>query len=306
MTLKDVIKEKIDRFDSAPARFQTEVEMAQNQIYHKILDKLEGLEVGEGGVVLPTPNNLAMIKELGTELRSIITDPDSKYMKSVSNFIDEFSGQKKLTTSLFEKTFDEDINVKDFEPLYKNSVQTATKLVANSAVTEHVTAFEDMLQTSIGSGDTYSNIVKNISTLIQGNDKIDGTLSRYAKQNAKDIFAVADRQYSKAIADRLDTIFWKYSGGLIDTSRPFCEARNGKVFHKKEIQEWASLGPWDGRAAGTTSETIFSLCGGYNCDHVLIPVALKYAPIKDLQRNIDNGNLDYDDLPEDIQMKLAA
>lgn len=315
--LKDIIHEKLDRINKIPAKFQTEVEISQKQIFNKILAKLNGLDLDPKGAVLPTSNNLAMIKELGTDLKKIISDPKGKYMDAVSSFINEFSEQKTLTNSIFNKTFEEAFNPKGFEPLFQNSVKTATSLVANSAVTEQVVAFEDMLQTAIGSGDTYNNIVKNISTLIQGDDKIPGTMQRYAKQNAKDIFSVADRQYSKAIADELDAQFFEWAGGLIATSRPFCIERDGNVYHKKEIEAWGSgkktqglnwpkNGKWAGRASGTSAQTIFALAAGYFCDHVPIPVGLKYVPIDVLRRAIKNGYIKKKDLPKDTKNNLYS
>lgn len=305
MTLREILKERIDLLDSSPTFFADNVEASQKQIFNQILDKLRDLNIDENGIVLPTNNNLAMIKELGKELQAIIQNPDNKYMKAVAEFTKDFLKSKDLTKTFFKKAFDEFENKKSFDAVYNSSVKTATGLVSKSAVSEQVVAFEDMLQTAIGSADSYNNIVKSISDLIQGNDKINGGLSKYAKQNAKDIFAVADRQYSKVISDDLGIQFYEYAGGLIDTSRPFCVKRNGNIYHAKEIEGWAD-DKWDGKAAGTTTNTIYTLLGGYGCDHVLIPVGLKYVPVDVLNRNIANGNINYDDLPEEIQEKLAA
>ena len=39
----------------------------------------------------------------------------------------------------------------------------------------------------------------------------------------------------------------------------------------------------------TNGATIFSLAGGYNCNHILLPVATEYVPKADLNRAIALG-----------------
>jgi hypothetical protein len=313
--IKELIKQRIKRLDTVPNSFANRVARSQHDIYQKILLKLDKIDVGMDGAVTQTPNNLALIKEISAELKKIVIDPLSPYSKSVKGFIEEFSEQKILNRSFYEESFEDFQNEKMYDQTYKTAVSNANKLVSQSAVNTLTTEFEDLLQTAIGSGDNYANIVKNIGDLIKGNSQIDGSLARYAKQNAKDIFAVADRQYSKAISDNLEVQFFQYSGGLIDTSRPFCEERNGKIFHKKEIEawgkgektlgmKWPKGGKWAGMASNTSAQTIFSLAGGYQCDHVMVPVALKYVPIDVIRRAIQQGFLKKSDLPEAIRAKL--
>lgn len=313
--IKELIKQRLKRLDTVPNTYYNRVVRSQHDIYQQILLKLDKLDVGMDGAVTQTPNNLALIKEISIELKKIVVDPTSPYSKSVKSFINEFSEQKILTRSFYKESFDDFENEPVYDQTYKTAVTNANKLVSQSAVQNLTTEFEDLLQTAIGSGDSYTNIVKNIGDLIKGNDKIDGSLARYAKQNAKDIFSVADRQYAKAISDNLEVQFFQYSGGLIDSSRPFCKERNGKIFHKKEIEawgegkrtlemKWPQSGKWAGMATNTSAQTIFSLAGGYQCDHVFVPVALKYVPIDVIRRAIKQGFVNRNSLPDSIKSRL--
>jgi len=58
---------------------------------------------------------------------------------------------------------------------------------------------------------------------------------------------------------------FKYAGGLIPTSRPFCSAHDGGIYTDNEIASiWT--GTWEGKAPGDP----FVVRGGYNCRHFFV------------------------------------
>jgi hypothetical protein len=65
-----------------------------------------------------------------------------------------------------------------------------------------------------------------------------------------------------------------YQGGLIKTSRDFCEDRNNKCFSEKEIMSWENLN-WEGKPQIGYNALID--CGGYNCRHRLDWISEEYA-----------------------------
>lgn len=314
-SIEDQIKERFERINSIPDKFISDVEKSQRQIFEKIQSKLEQLERLPDGRISLTTKNLALIEELGEDLKSVISQGSSRYTKAVEGFIGEFGTQKDIVKNFFEGEFEFE-NKPIYDKLYENATENSYDLVANAAVDQHISEFKDMLQTAVGSSENYVDTVKNIRTLIEGNENIDGGLARYAKQNAKDIFSVTDRQYSQQIANSLDIKFYQYSGGLIKTSRPFCVERHGKIFSAKEIEAWGAgkktlmlnwpkSGEWAGMAKGTSKETIFSLLGGYNCDHVLLPVGENKVPKDVWLRNIEQGFIEVEDIPEKIREKFG-
>lgn len=80
-----------------------------------------------------------------------------------------------------------------------------------------------------------------------------------------------------AVAEGLGLTNYLYSGGEIATTREFCTERDGQYFTEDEIKGWADE-EWDGKIDGTTEETIFDYCGGWNCRHELIPVSEAALP----------------------------
>jgi hypothetical protein len=92
-----------------------------------------------------------------------------------------------------------------------------------------------------------------------------GMLERYFNTNTFDLFQRLDRSVQNIYAERLGLNYAVYSGTIMDTTRPFCEARVNKVFDRKEIAGWANL-----QFAGKPKMyDPFMDCGGHNCRHHL-------------------------------------
>jgi hypothetical protein len=132
---------------------------------------------------------------------------------------------------------------------------------------------------------------KGMEQLVTGADvHTQGLMGRLYKE-AGDMFNQADRTLQKMSADTLGLSAYLYQGGLIDTSRPFCKARNGKAFTNAEVKTWGTskdkLGGYTKKAEGMFSGKTdpydpFVDCGGYSCRHGLhaIPnvVVLRLRP----------------------------
>jgi hypothetical protein len=95
--------------------------------------------------------------------------------------------------------------------------------------------------------------------------------------------SVIGRERINDTAKDLGLSWYRYIGGVIDTSRDFCIERDGGYYHEEEVQEWADE-DWDGKIEGTDSENIFTFCGGWNCRHSLVPVLKQTVPDEDLNR----------------------
>ena len=87
------------------------------------------------------------------------------------------------------------------------------------------------------------------------------------------MFARHDRNVQKKYAERIGLRTFIYTGGLIQTSRDFCEDRNGKVFTIEEAEEWKDLN-WDGKPE--IYNPLIDL-GGYNCRHFPAWISAKEA-----------------------------
>lgn len=89
---------------------------------------------------------------------------------------------------------------------------------------------------------------------------------RYFSRWTHDIYSQMQRIGANRIRIDLGLKYAIYQGGLIATSRDFCEERNNKCFSDDEIMSWKNL-DWVGKPEIGYNPLID--CGGYNCRHRL-------------------------------------
>jgi hypothetical protein len=148
---------------------------------------------------------------------------------------------------------------------------------------------------------------RQLSVLKESGNLLRTKLSEYTAiqrtrlvNQANDAFNEINRGLVNYFAKKADVEWYLYDGPLAEVNRDFCRERVGKVFHIDEIRKWADL-EWKGKKKGTNSKTIFDFCGGYNCEHQLIPVptgALTKTEIKEHNRQVRKDVKEImDDLP---------
>ncbi len=135
------------------------------------------------------------------------------------------------------------------------------KLFSSTAIAQRVA---ELVNRAIGARMPLADFRRLFRSVLVGTPG-NGMLERYFNVNTFDLFQRLDRSVQNVYADRLGLNFAVYSGTLMDTSRPFCEARVNKVFSRKEIASWAGL-EFDGKPRIYDP---FMDCGGHNCRHHL-------------------------------------
>ena len=295
----DLVREKIAIIDKSPERFQSEVEKAQLQIWRDIQSQFDRLET-KGGKVVQNAKNLAIIDQIVESLA--IASSRGEYLEAVKTFLGDFDQAAKLTTELtriIESGFNPTEFQRQVQVLYR---ETAIRQLFNNPISNTQETLRSELISSIAAGSTFSEVLQSARAVVIGSPDTDGRMLANIKTVATTSIAVADAGYSAAINAQNDFQWFRYTGGEIDTTRPFCEARNGKYFHKKEIEAWGSGknagdvggikkdGTWDGQIEGTTESTIFTFRGGWNCRHQIIAVSISQVPKSVIDRNIANGN----------------
>lgn len=77
-----------------------------------------------------------------------------------------------------------------------------------------------------------------------------------------------DGTFAASRAERFDIDRFRYSGSLIETSRPFCTEYQGAELDKEEIERIWNSRTWKGKEPGDP----FIVMGGYNCRHYWVPI----------------------------------
>ena len=217
--------------------------------------------------------NIRAIIGLKTQLTNVIvTNPE--YVKEVGRVLDGFKDLKKLSDLYFSELID-GFNAKEvlYQEILKANVEITKDMLLGSGIRNN---FANAIQETLlanASGTTNRTVLqKTLKQFIEGTPEEQAYLNRYVKQVTNDSIMGFSRQYNQTIAEDLNLQYGFYSGTAIKDTRSFCRARHGRYFKKSEVENWANLGNWSGRAKGTTKSTIFTLLGGYNCRHDYYPI----------------------------------
>jgi len=281
-SLKDIVKEKIALFDSTPDKMGSATEKVQLKIWRELLPVINDLEVDKTGNIIQSDNNVARIGIIADKLNEVLAGKEYQaVIKTFLNSIDEGVVLSNEVAKKFEAGFEPTAAQTKLLQISKtNAIDT---FIGSGLRTNVTQPFIEQLVTNISARAPLSDTIKALEGVIVGTDGTEGNLLRHIKTTALTAQAVADRSYSSAINETIGAVYFEYLGGEISTTRPFCQHREGEIFHKGEIEQWGrginsggiddiKDGTWAGRIDGTDAKSIFTFVGGWNCRHYLVPV----------------------------------
>lgn len=288
MTAKErLIKKIAQSMEDAPDAFFRGVKKAQREAFAQIVSEIATLATDDAGNLLVSQGNFNKIQALVQKMKAAYMNKD--YSKAIRDFVGSIDATAEDTGKLMGIiTKEAFVQSATAGAILSNAKTTVFDLLANAAVNDSVESFKQILNTSISTGENFQQVIRNIRNNIEGTPEFAGRMERYAKQNAYDFYSISNAQYIRQVSEDYGFEFYEYIGVDVKGTRSFCKSRNNKIYHKREIQEWASL-DWDGKARGTDASTIFAYRGGYNCGHQIIPVATEDVPEDVLNRAIAEG-----------------
>jgi len=287
MPLEKLIQERIDRLESVPEKLITVIDRQEEKLFKQILKDLDGLKIVDGKIEA-SKDNLAKINSILENLKRTLFGSD--YLNAIKEFAGEIGSQAKLNNKILEQTIGTFEDSEMLKATVERSQMNALLLLDEGAVTNTLLQpIAQILTNSIVSNVSFQQAVATLRENMVGEKSL---LGRYSKTIIKDAFSISDRQYNQLISKENGIEFYRYDGGKLKTTRYFCCVRSNKIYHYKEISSWGSKPSlWNkGDATGcdklngggmnpdTNSSTIFSYLGGYNCQHILVPIATEYVP----------------------------
>lgn len=274
-TLSELIAEKTRRLTTVPDEYLSEVERAQKRLFPQIVEILRQLTVDASGNIVLNSSNLALAANVKELVQQILAD--SEYISAVRSYAAGMTEQVNVSNQLFAKAFDGFTPAANAQALFRLTQANAVDLMVNAIGNQRFAdVVRENIETAISSNAGFTETVRQLQTIVTGDEEVDGKLLQYNKQIAHDTFAIADRNYTSAVSEELEAEWFFYSGSEIETTRPFCSARHNEYFYYREIESWPqTAGDWAGRIPGTNSSTIYSYAGGYNCRHSIIPVSVR-------------------------------
>ena len=284
----ELVARKIKLLETVPESIVTAAEKAQRDAWRKLGPLLAEMDVDATGNIRQTEDNIRRIGLITEELNKVLAG--GEYKDAVQSFLSSIDESVQLTDEIAKKidsNFQPD-NVQ--KQLLAISKQNAINAFFGSGLRDNVTVpFLEQLTANVAARAPLNQAVKALQGVIEGTETTDGRLLANVRTTANTAQAIADRSYSAAVNEELGIEYFQYLGGEIPTTRPFCEHREGAIFHRKEIEAWGngensagindiSNGTWAGRIDGTDSRSIFTFVGGWNCRHFLVPVIKQKVP----------------------------
>ncbi len=287
MTLTEFIASR-SAGDAAVEKLLKEITAFQERTATRMAGILADLEIVEGRLVA-SQANMARLSTVINELEANFADP--KWQAAVGQYLASFT---ELEDGL--KAYSAGFGALDSGLLttLKTQYQTLSASYLLDATSFTRTLQQPIMQevgASIASGGRYRDLVMAVSNIVTGGDDSDGAVLGNARTAVNDMVSIYERTATQAAATSVGAEFFLYQGRPIDTTRDFCRQREGKYWHKKEVESWGSM-TWAGQIPGTNATTIFSVLGGYNCRHLLVPVARRDVPAADLARMKEKGYID--------------
>lgn len=281
-------------------KFAATMGTVQGSLYNKIIGILKGLELDGEGYIKQSSANRKILREAQNAFDQIISK--GPYRNAVESHLKVIPEIDSLNTRYFRSINDIFTPNKNFiKELQRQVIRDVNTNLLNEGVIAQVkTPLNQILNQNVNTGGSFSGFQDQLRNFIKGNDQVEGRLLRYTTTYTADTLFNYSRSWQEAVTSDLGLEFYLYSGGLTGApkgksgkagkggSREFCIERVDKYYHRKEIEAWADL-EWAGKNPLTTKSSIFSLAGGYNCKHSIIPVSDKIVPKEVIQRAIDAG-----------------
>lgn len=310
--MAETLTQKLNRLDEVPDAFISSIEKYEKKLLDEILELLDILERDERGYIIYNTANQFNIDTIANRIRYFMFN--GEYADIVESFANEFDIQLELNNKYFTDTFDEFTPKDIYADTFRITKRKQLELFNTGAINEiFMTPLNDNLQAAITGKMNYRQFRKSIKNYVLGQEQLEGQLTRYVKQVAKDSFSVYDRTYTQAVSSDLNVQFYQYIGGLVKDSRCFCIDRSGKYYSKGEIEQFGNkenlstcreesrgIVRWQGMYRGTNATTIFNFAGGYNCNHTWTPVSIFSVPKVVIERNIKSGLVKIDKKTRDL------
>lgn len=274
--------------DKAVERLSKAVTKTQKYLFADVSTLLSKLEVDDNGLIKQNATNRKILTKVDGIFNKSIKE--SGYHESLDDYTDNVIRLTTANDQYFNFILDSfTVDAHYIKSLQKQSISEIESLLANDGLTVALKdPLKQILNTNVNTGASFSDMLTQVRGFIQGTQDAEGKLLRYSKQITRDSLFNYSSSLQESVSQNAGLQFYYYQGHLQSDSRPFCIERNGKYYHKQEVENWAKL-DWQGKRSGTTSSTIFIYRAGYNCLHQIIPVSEAVVPKEVIERAKDKG-----------------
>jgi hypothetical protein len=268
--IKDLSTNRGQLIQTLLDKLESKVQAAQRGLLKLVLeDFLDGMEKDEDGNIKNTLANKRRFSMFDTVFNRYIKDKGLEVVKTIAEGVGRVADFNQQYFSVLDRDA-------FLAPIHDNVRETLGSwlglntrgnvapngyldtLLKDSSVKNTI---KNIALKGVISQNGYNDLKKTLALHIEGNQEQTGALQRYYRNFAYDTYSITDRTAAKIYADKLKFNFAIYEGGLIETSREFCEEHNGKVYSREEI------GKMQPTKAIPPGYDPFTDMGGYGCRH---------------------------------------
>lgn len=284
------IDKLIKLIDDAVVNFVDGIPVAQKQLYNELIVLIKELEI-DNGKLRNTVSNIKLLGRLKTKINEVIVN--DKYKKQVAQYLNQFNAVTTWQNNYFSSLVKKYSPPKVLEAIKTESIDATVTAMTESGIDANVgESIRSVLRTAITSGGSYAELTENLRNLIQGTPETAGVMDRYLRTIATDSINTYSRVYNDTVASDLGLNWFRYTGSLKETSRPFCiECEKFEYFHKNQIPDllkgkiynekvelYVRTGLPEGMKANTNTANFSELAGGWNCGHQVVWITEGQVP----------------------------
>lgn len=282
------INEILKTIDDSVNGFNESIPAVQRQLFDEINELSSKLET-RNGRILANAKNIRLIGQIKQRFDKLITK-NKAYKERVKKFTESFAKVEQLQDQYFSETIEKYSRPQTLAAIRTESIDATIESLTGSGMKQSlVEPIRDILRTNITSGAKFTDLTKGLRDFMLDNKTGEGHLVKHVKQITTDSLNQFARTNVALITDNLGMEWYSYNGAIIDTSRDFCKALHKKKYiHKSEFAEVlkgdfpefkainGKINPKTdlpyGMIDNTTTTTLITNAGGYNCNHQFIPV----------------------------------
>lgn len=297
--------------------FSDNMDKVQKKLYNQVFAIVKEISVDSDGNIKRTVDNFNKITKIQSTLQSVVNNPD--YKKLIGSINSSINDITKMQSNFFKTNLDDYSVPKIIDKLKQQSFDNVLTQLTESGVNANVAdAATKIVSDGVKAGDSFFKMSRQLEEFIIGTPEVDGKLVSYSKQVVNDTLHGAARNLNSVISVDLDLQWYQYVGALTKGvknktnnkrhggSREWCiELVKKQWIHESELPG-ICRGKINGKTVSlaglmpdTTKDNVIDRCGGYNCNHQMIPVPIEFVPTK-IRRKFEKN------IPEDEDEKTDS
>lgn len=241
-------------------KLEKKTDKLERDLYDEIMAIIIGLVFVDDKAVWNV-KNISCMGKVDEAFKSFDAKFQIPFIDSIKK---ELAGLNKYYIDYFETIGVDSQALKGFKTLISRMDAYLDSVALLDPVKQEVKSY---VLSSISSHKSFKTMKGELQDIL-GLKERSGVLNRYYRQFLYDNIMQFDRIVSNMFAEQNELNYFVYTGGLIEDSREFCIKRDGLVFRRDMVDDWAKDPTLPGYPNVADYDPLVD-CGRWNCRHWL-------------------------------------